>query len=253
MDRPESQIPLDEAALIIAGTADPTVHIPGEIDRLDGLAEQIDRPDAEGVSHFVFDVLGLQGDRQTYDDPENSYLHRVLDRRLGIPISLSVLLIELARRRGVTLQGIGMPGHFLVRDPSEPDLLIDAFSGGSRLDYAACSKLVHAVIGDEFEFHPGMLAPVGPVAILSRMLANLNASFGRRKDKIGLLWILRLQAAVPGVPLATRIELANGLARIGQIDEASALLEELASEPATSAEAAQLLRTRSRGLLAPFN
>jgi regulator of sirC expression with transglutaminase-like and TPR domain len=253
LDRPEEQVPLDEAALIIAGMADPAVHVPTELLRLDELASRIDRPDVDGVCRFVFDTLGLQGDRETYDDPENSYLNRVLDRRLGIPISLSVLLMEIARRRDVILQGVGMPGHFLVRDPTEPERLIDAFSGGSRLDYAACSRLLHGAIGGEFEFRPGMLAPVGAVAILSRMLANLTASFERRQDKDGLLWVLRLRAAIPGIPLAGRIELANGLARLGRVDEASALLEELASEPGTSAETAQLLKARSREVLAPFN
>jgi regulator of sirC expression with transglutaminase-like and TPR domain len=253
LDGPESAIPLDEAALIIAGSADPTVDVPAQLERLDGLASQIDRPDTSGVCQFVFETLGLQGDRQTYEDPQNSYLHRLLDRRLGIPISLSVLLMEIARRRGVVLHGVGMPGHFLVRDPSEPELLIDAFAGGSRLDHAACAQLLQSVIGDEFEFHPGMLAPVGPLAILARMLANLSASFERRGDKDGLLWVVRLRIALPGVPLAGRVELATTVTRLGRVDEASARLEQLAADPRTSAEAAQLLRARSRGLLAPFN
>ena len=82
------------------------------------MAAQIGPADTGEVCRFVFETLGVRGDLQTYDDPRNSYLDQVLDRRLGIPISISVLLMEIGRRCGVPLEGVGMPGHFLLRDPA---------------------------------------------------------------------------------------------------------------------------------------
>jgi regulator of sirC expression with transglutaminase-like and TPR domain len=250
---PDGEIPLDEAALLIAGPAEPDLDVAAQLARLDDLAARIGPCDTEGVCRLVFETLAVKGDEQTYDDPRNSYLNQVLDRRLGIPISISVLLMEIGRRCGVALQGVGMPGHFLVRDPDRPDLLIDAFSGGRRLDEAACASLLQSVAGADVELHVALLAPVGPRTILARMLANLDASFRRRDDRDGLRWVTRLRAAIPGLPAAERMALAEELASMGCYNEAVALLEELASAPGVSAEAARALRVRARGLLAPFN
>jgi regulator of sirC expression with transglutaminase-like and TPR domain len=249
--RADEEIPLDEAALIIAGLGDPTLDEAAELSRLDNMAAQVGRADAEEVFRFVFETLGVTGDDQTYDDPQNSYLHRVLDRRLGIPISLSVLLIAIARRCGVALEGVGMPGHFLVRDPARPDVLIDAFSGGRRLTHADCARLLYDVAGEELT--DAMLASVGPRAIVARMLANLDRSFRRRRDHNGLRWVTRLRAAIPGLPLAERIAFAEDLAGLGCYDDAHTLLEELAGSPATSSEAARAIWALARGMLAPFN
>jgi regulator of sirC expression with transglutaminase-like and TPR domain len=251
--RPEAQMPLDEAALLIAATADVTVDVSVQLARLDEIAARIGPADTGEVCRFVFETLGVRGDRKTYDDPRNSYLDQVLDRRLGIPISISVLVMEIGRRCGVALEGVGMPGHFLLRDPGEPDLLIDAFSGGRRLDRAACAELLRAVAGVEVQLLDRYLAPVGPRAIVARMLANLDQSFRRRDDKECLRWVTRLRAGIPGQPLTDLIALADTFARLGCVDEAAALLEELARRPGTPADAARSLRARGRGLLAPFN
>jgi regulator of sirC expression with transglutaminase-like and TPR domain len=251
--RPERELPLDEAVLLIAAVANAAVDVPVQLARLDDLAAQIGPADTEEVCRFVFATLGLRGDHTTYDDPRNSYLDQVLDRRLGIPISLSVLLMEIGRRCGVRLEGVGMPGHFLLRDPAQPDLLIDAFSGGLRLDRAACAQLLRAVAGAEVQLHDSHLAAVGPRAILIRMLANLDQSFRRRNDNEGVGWVTRLRAAIPGQSLPERIALADTFAGLGSTDEAAALLEELARSPETPADVAPALRARARGLLAPFN
>ena len=253
MARPEAELPLDEAALLIAATADATVDVSVQLARLDELAAQIGPAGTGEVCRFVFETLGVRGDQKTYDDPRNSYLDQVLDRRLGIPISISVLVMEIGRRCGVALEGVGMPGHFLLRDPGQPDLLIDAFSGGRRLDHAACAELLRAVAGAEVQLLDGYLAPVGPRSIVVRMLANLDQSFRTRDDKEGLRWVTRLRAGIPGQPLTDLIALADTFARLGDVAEAAALLEDLARRPGTPADAARRLRVRGRGLLAPFN
>jgi regulator of sirC expression with transglutaminase-like and TPR domain len=253
MSRPEHQIPLDEAALLIAAQADTRLDVAAQLTRLDDAAARLGPADTEQVCRFVFDELGVRGDSVTYDDPRNSYLHQVLDRRLGIPISLSVLLMEIGRRCGVTLVGVGMPGHFLVRDPDRPDLLIDAFSGGRRLNVADCVELLQPVAGPDVRLPDRLLASVGPRAILTRMLANLDQSFRKRADTSGVRWAARLRAAIPGQPLADQIALADGLAGLGLYEDAAALLETAARSPGIAEESALALRGRARGLLARFN
>jgi regulator of sirC expression with transglutaminase-like and TPR domain len=253
MARPEGSLPLDEAALLIAAQATPEVDVSAQLRRLDDLAARIGPADTDQVCRFVFEELGIQGDGQSYDDPRNSYLPQVLDRRRGIPISISVLLMEIGRRCGVRLEGVGMPGHFLVMDPSRPDLLIDAFSGGRRLDHAGCAALLRAAVGADLELQAGALAPVGPRAILVRMLANLDHSFRRRNDGESVRWVTRFRAAIPGQSPADQMALADSLAGLGCPDEAASLLEELARFPGTSAEVARSLRVRARGIVARFN
>ncbi len=134
MGFPEDAVPLDEAALLISAHANPELDVSSQLRRLDHLATQVDRGDSGGLCRVLFEQLGLRGDREHYDDPANSYLDQVLDRRRGIPISLSVLLIEVGRRCGVPLEAVGMPGHFLVRDPSAPEHLIRRVRPGATLD-----------------------------------------------------------------------------------------------------------------------
>jgi regulator of sirC expression with transglutaminase-like and TPR domain len=253
MRRPESDIPLDEAAMLIAAHANPALDVAAQLTRIDEAAAQLGPADTEQVCRLVFEKLRVRGDTATYDDPRNSYLDQVLDRRRGIPISISVLLIEIGRRCGVTLVGVGMPGHFLVRDPQRPELLIDAFSGGRRLNRDECAQLLGSVPGREIALPDGLLASVGPRAILLRMLANLDQSFRRRSDMNGVRWTARLRADVPGQPLADQISLADGLANVGLYEDGATVLEAAASSPGISEEAARALRGRARGLLARFN
>jgi regulator of sirC expression with transglutaminase-like and TPR domain len=253
MTRPDSEIPLDEAAMLIAAHANPALDVGAQLTRLDEAAAQLGPADTEQVCRLVFENLGIRGDTATYDDPRNSYLDQVLSRRRGIPISISVLLIEIGRRCGVTLVGVGMPGHFLVRDPQRPDLLIDPFSEGKRLDRAECARLLGAVAGREGALPDGLLASVGPRTILTRMLANLDQSFRRRSDMGGVRWAARLRAAIPGQALADRVSLAEGLAAVGLYEDAAEILAAAAGSPGISEEAAHALRGRARGMLARFN
>lgn len=253
VELPEDAIPLDEAALLIAAHGNPDLDVEAQLARLDDLAGEVDRTDADAVCSVLFGSLGLRGDQQTYDDPRNSYLDQVLDRRLGIPISLSVVLIEVGRRRQVPLEGVGMPGHFLVRDLATPELLIDAFAGGRRLDHQACEQLLRRAMRVPVALDPTMLDPIGPRAILTRMLANLHNSFTRRADRQGLAWVTRLRAAVPGLPAGNRVELATELAGFGLYDEAADLLEALASDPEVESEVADKLQAWANGMRANLN
>jgi regulator of sirC expression with transglutaminase-like and TPR domain len=249
----DAKVPLDEGALLIAAHANPELDVAKELARLDDVASGVEEATTDGVCRFLFGTMRLRGNRRHYDDPRNSFLDQVLDRRLGIPISLSVLLIEIGRRCGLRLEGVGMPGHFLVRDTESPDLLIDAFAGGRRLDFAACQDLLEEIGGPDVTLVPTMLAPAGRRAILARMLANLDHIYRGRSDVRSLLWVTRLRMVIPELSVAERTNLAMGLADLGCFPEAANFLDELAIANDFDDETHDRVVTRSIAVRARMN
>src|ERR1700716_354201 len=154
--RPPAEVPLDEAALLIAAHAHPDLDVAGALAELDGLAEGVRGDTADDLATALFDEGGLAGNTVDYGDPRNSYLDDVLARRLGIPITLSVVMIEVGRRLDVRVYGVGMPGHFLVQAAGEPDAWFAPFHGGRRLDLDGCRDLYEQV-QTEPPFTPALL------------------------------------------------------------------------------------------------
>jgi hypothetical protein len=149
-------VPLDEAALALAEEEYPSLDVEEYLVRLDELAGRaLARAGVAPASrlaalrHVLHEEEGLRGNEKDYYDPRNSFLNDVLDRRLGIPISLSVVWIEVARRAGVVLEGIGFPGHFLARyaSPSGQEVYVDAFHGGEMLSVDECVARYRARTG----------------------------------------------------------------------------------------------------------
>lgn len=244
---PEQDLPLDEAALLVATCVRP-VDVDEGLVRLDDLASACRGRDAAGVSAYLFVELGFAGDTADYGDPRNSFLDDVITRRRGIPITLSVLMMEVARRIGVQVLGVGMPGHFLVRDAQRPDAFFDPFYRGVQLDAAGAEERFHAVRGDE-RFRSEFLEPVGPRAILSRMLANLQQSFLSRQTS-AVVTVARMRLAIPGLPAAERHQLAMLLGSLGHYNEAAVLLERLAADLGDTEAARvrqQMIAFRARG------
>jgi regulator of sirC expression with transglutaminase-like and TPR domain len=222
--RPDAEIPLDETALLIAAHDHP-VDVPAELGELDALAAQVPADaGADGVAAHLFRELGYAGNTVDYGDPRNSFLDDVLDRHLGIPITLSVVMLEVGRRCGLQLHGVGMPGHFLVG--GGPGEWFDPFHRGARLDLAGCATLFTETHANA-RFRPQFLMPVGPRAILQRMLANLQHTYLRRDPKAAV-WVARLRLRVPGITLSRRGDLAGLLGRLGQFAEAARELDLLA-------------------------
>jgi len=249
MGRPEEQVDLDRAALLIAAHARPGHDVAAELAALDELAEGCEGDGLEPVLGHLFGRLGFRGDPDDYYDPANSYLDHVRTTRRGIPISLSVLTIAVARRRGAELLGVGMPGHFLVRAAGDEELFVDPYGGGRVLDAAGARAIFHSLHGTDTAFSPAMLAPVGPRSVVARMLNNLVAVFTSRRDHQGRLWALRLRADVPGVPLEDRAEVAAALAAVGEFSEAARWLDALALQapgPVATGLRAAAERARSR-------
>jgi regulator of sirC expression with transglutaminase-like and TPR domain len=203
--RPEEDLPLDEPALLIAAHDHP-VDIDAQLRALDDLAASVGANDASSLAHALFVERGFAGNTVDYGDPRNSFLDEVMRRRLGLPITLSVLMIEIGRRRGISCTGVGMPGHFLV---GADEGFLDPFHGGTLLDAAGARRLFErANPGAPFFEH--YLDPVGARAVLARMLANLVATYLAR-DPMRAVWALRLRLTIPGIPEVERRQAEEAL------------------------------------------
>ena len=226
---PEEELPLDEAALLIAAHAYPDLDIQFEMELLDGLAERCPDPTFEGWRRYLFVDQQFTGNVEDYYDPDNSFLNKLLERRTGLPITLSVLGIVIGRRLGLHLDGVGLPGHFLLRhDADGPPVFVDPFAGGRLLDREGCIDRFRAVNGLSAPFVESYLEPVGPRSILGRMLANLRAIYAAKGDLDGLSWVFALRLSIPGTPAIERRELARVLGSTGEFVEAAEVLEGLA-------------------------
>jgi len=233
VEGPLPDLTLDRACLLIAGALGPDeVDVEGELARLDALAAGVAESSVAAVVHHLFGAERFAGDHDDYYDVANSLLPRVLDRRRGIPITLSVVTIEVARRAGVSLVGVGLPGHFLVGDPADSDRFVDPFSGGVMLDRQACRRLFEHLHGPEASFVDTYLDPVGPQAIVARVLANLKQITAARGDRHRLVQVLKMRSAIPRIGRGERAELADALASAGRFDEAASQLDALAEHSA---------------------
>jgi len=176
---PGTHIDPVEGALLVAQLEYPDLDRPvyrRQLETMRGEAAEFRRGDTldriTGLNQLFFERWGFRGNREDYYDPRNSCLNDVLDRRMGIPITLSLVYIEVARGAALPLVGIGMPGHFLVGMADRSDLYLDAFNGGTLLTRADCAARLRE-LNPELAFRPGFLDPTGPRQILTRMLNNL--------------------------------------------------------------------------------
>jgi regulator of sirC expression with transglutaminase-like and TPR domain len=213
---------LDEGALLIAAALQPPVDIAEQIGRLDRLAEESGAESLEDLLAFLFGARGFSGDRDQYYDARNSYLNLVLDRRLGIPITLSVLTIEIGRRVGLAIDGIGMPGHFLVHSEG---VFVDVFGGGVLLDRRGCAELLATIAGGPIELAADGLDVTPPGAILRRMLLNLRMIGQRNQDWVLLRGALTLLTSFPEPDVADLLLLARSHAAGGGFDRAALVAE----------------------------
>ena len=207
------EVPLDEMAFLISSTllGSDSSEIVEQMCRLDELAAAVPSPTFAGIAQFLFTGPdAFIGNRAEYYDPENSLLPRVLDRHAGIPISLSVIMMEVGRRLGVPIVGIGMPGHFLVglarAHGDVPETFADPFHEGRIMDADQCQELFHQVTGAHQTFLAGFLAPVHPMAIVERMLNNLKAVYQSRSEVDRLHHVMALRSYFPGLGKSEREE-----------------------------------------------
>ena len=190
VERPDDAIDLGRAALLIARIEYPDLEPAAHLERLDRLAAEAPassrtgegRARLEHLCRYLFADLGFAGNREDYYDPRNSLLNDVIDRRLGIPITLSLVLMEVGRRVGLAIEGVGLPGHFVVRLASEENVLVDPFDAGAPLTPEACAALVERAVGQPVPLTDAAFAAVSKRQLLARMLMNLKGIYWRRKD-----------------------------------------------------------------------
>jgi regulator of sirC expression with transglutaminase-like and TPR domain len=194
--RPDDAIDVALGAAMVAKDVYESLEPEKVVEQLDVLAAPLVRLDLDGLTPLRqaetvterFRDLGFRGNAEDYYDPKNSLLPDVLERRLGIPITLSIVWCELARRSGVTAHGVGFPGHFLVRvdDPHGPPgarpIIVDPFANGRVLDDAGAEALLRRALGDGAAMHETLFSPASPRAILVRLLTNLKTIWASRGD-----------------------------------------------------------------------
>jgi regulator of sirC expression with transglutaminase-like and TPR domain len=187
---PDDRIDLARAALAIARWEYPALEVDAYVERLDGLARGVDGPrrstDPLGRLHrlreYLFVEQGFAGNREEPYDPRNSFLNDVLDRRKGIPITLSLVLMEVGKRLGLAVEGIGLPGHFIAGARfGDSQILLDPFNAGALLTPEACEELVGRALGRQVTLKPEHYVPVSRRRLLARMLANLKGIYWQRE------------------------------------------------------------------------
>lgn len=245
-----TQPPLARACLLISAVFDEHANLA----RCETILEELARDavqaaqnatDSYAIAGAVLDAVfrrgGFQGNHTDYNDPRNSLLSNVLERRCGIPITLSIVVMETARRVGLALDGVGLPGHFVVRFPDVSSrLFIDAFDGGRILGLPECIGLVEKSSGGRITWSDEFLDPVSAKAILKRVLVNLKNALTHARKYAPALTAIELQLALdPGDPTELR-DRGILFARLHRYDRAIADLEAYLERSPDAADVKQI-------------
>jgi len=192
----------------VAAEVDPALDVDAELATLsqwgDELASRI-QPDWNNLQklarlrRYVYEDLRFHGDEKDYFSPENSLLHSVMRRRVGIPLTLSIVFLALGWRIGMPLEGVGFPGHFLVRlTGEEQELLLDTYRHAMSVDHADCARMLEQITQGQLEFRESMLATISKRDMIARLLLNLKGAHLRvHQDELALLAVERLLVLHP--------------------------------------------------------
>ncbi|MBW4473586.1 MAG: transglutaminase-like domain-containing protein [Stenomitos rutilans HA7619-LM2] len=215
VQQPDEQIDLERAALYLAQEDYPALDVEEYLKVLDNMATDVEgrSPNEsyplkkmQAINRYLYDELEFVGNTTDYYDPRNSFLNEVIDRRTGIPITLSLVYLSITRRIGLPMVGINMPGHFLIRPVIEDaEICVDAFHQGEILFPQDCEERLAQVYGHPVALNPAFLQPVTTRQYLSRMLTNLKVVYIDRGDfQHALAAIDRLLLLFPNAPTELR-------------------------------------------------
>jgi regulator of sirC expression with transglutaminase-like and TPR domain len=207
---PAAPLDLAEVALLLARDEYPDLDVEAHLNELNAMAREAApylrghlAHQVQGLCRYLFHEMGFRGNQQNYYDARNSYFNQVLERRMGIPISLSAVMMAVGSRAGLNITGVGLPGHFIVQARGRGEtILIDPFHGGRILSLADCEILVQRATGVSSEDSPLSLETIPLGLILQRMLNNLKAIYLKSHDwprsirVLERLWQLRPQDTV---------------------------------------------------------
>ncbi len=208
IQKPEEDIQLDRAALYLAGEECPEIDVPSHLAELDFFASQIalrmageaaPADLARSIAGYLFDEVGFHGNSTQYYEPDNSFLNRVLETRTGIPITLSLIFLEVGRRLGLRCSGVGLPGHFIV-GLDDSDEYLDPFNAGAALSTEDCRDLVHQMSGGRLEWTDEFLAPYSKHDLLFRILNNLKSVHMQKERWAKAVGVIQRMALInPGL------------------------------------------------------
>jgi regulator of sirC expression with transglutaminase-like and TPR domain len=257
--------PLDvaELALCLARDEYPDLDVEAYLGEIDAMAHEarayVRGPlpaRVNGLCRYLFHELGFHGNTREYYDPANSYFHLVLERRTGIPISLSAVAMAIGARVGLDIAGVGLPGHFVVKaiDNSE-EILFDPFHGGRFLTAVDCENLVRQVTGQDFLASADTLQALPLGFMVLRMLNNLKGIYLKGKDFPRAIRIMERMVQLQPDDPSQRRDLGTSLLHAGQPGKAiDHLADYLAAFPkADDADVVRLLLKEARGYIAGLN
>ncbi|MDX2243976.1 MAG: tetratricopeptide repeat protein [Leptolyngbyaceae cyanobacterium bins.302] len=215
IEQPDEQINLERAALYIAMEEYPTLDVDAYVNGLDTMAaDVVEQLPLElypmkvlrSINQYLFEDLGFAGNQTEYYDPRNSFLNDVIDRRTGIPITLSLVYLAIAERIGFPMIGVNMPGHFLIRPAvDEMDVFVDPFHHGEILFPQDCRELLGKMFDRPVELRPEYVEPIGNRQFLGRLLTNLKVIYVNQKEFSKALDALdRILLLFPDVALEIR-------------------------------------------------
>lgn len=250
VSRPDPEVDLAQAALLVAKEEYPQLSVDRYLARLDQLAEDVkDHLDEERAPLVVLGELirtlyrehGFEGNREAYYDPRNSFLNDVLDRGLGIPLTLGIVLLEVGWRLDLPLEGVNFPGHFLVRFRGDAlKLLVDPFDEGTIRFQDEAQELLDQVYGGMVRVRDSFLRPAGRKDMIARLLTNLKSVYTNvEDDERALAVVERLLLIRPRAPQEVR-DRGRILARLGRIGEAIEQLETYLDYAPRAADASQI-------------
>lgn len=257
--------PLDvaELALCLARDEYPNLDVEAYLGEINSMAHEVKaymrgplEARVNGLCRYLFHEQGFHGNTRDYYDPANSYLHLVLERRTGIPISLSAVTMAIAARVGLEIAGVGLPGHFVVKAMRDgEEILFDPFHGGRLLTQVDCQNLVHQVTGQEFHASVESLEAVPLGYMILRMLNNLKAIYLKGQDYARAIRVMERIIQVQPGEAGQRRDLGTSLLHAGQPGKAiDHLAEYLAAFPkADDADVVRLLLKEARAYVAGLN
>jgi regulator of sirC expression with transglutaminase-like and TPR domain len=252
------EIDVFEGALLIAALIDPAEDLAAARARAAELAERVrerlgwGEPAVDALRQILFVEESFQGDQETYDEPHNSSVASVIARRCGMPITLSIVTVEVGRRAGIRLAGVGLPGHFVVSGADLPeDTYLDPFDGGVLRDRESVARRVSAVFGAPLALPNEIFAPDTERSVLARVLSNLRRSWERREKYADALETIRWAEVLDPEEITYQRERGLLLLKSGHSQEALVALEAyVAGSSGEDADAVgKLIRVvRERGL-----
>ncbi len=264
MAQDAARISLDEAALLLAAEEYPELDVASYLAQLDSSAERL-QPQIAGelepvrlirtINTFLFDTLRFRGNVREYYDPRNSYLNEVLDRRLGIPITLAIVYLAVTRRLGLPVAGVSYPGHFLVvYQASATPLFVDPFNQGTLVDERDFRRVAFEQSGSHATFDPSQLGPATPHEVVTRLLRNLKHIYLARDDLPRAIRCCERIATISALPVEGR-DLGIILARAGRLREAVTQLEQYVARAPDAADRTRIheLVTRLQRTLRGLN